>query len=137
MNWGALQHGGCRKKQTSAVVEPSRGTDTKESVGDKALPIGDVRHSAVGEPAAMDEELTEELVAIPDSAVGENHQHNPPEALPPTLEPYHSPKRLDTYRIIEFLNHGSSGDVYKAVRKSFSARLEGDTVRYSVVHAKV
>ena len=128
MDWGALQHGGCRKKQTSAVVEPSRGTDTKESVGDKALPMGDVRHSAVGEPAAMDEELTEELVAIPDSAVGENHQHNPPEALPPTLEPYHSPKQLGPYSIIEFLNHGSFGDVYKAVRKS-----SGDTFAVKVM----
>ena len=96
------------------MVEPSCGIDTKESVGDKILPIGDVQLSAVGEPAAMDEELAAVVdgpaavgawhepsggVGVVPSAVGESQQHNP-EALPPVRSPVLSPKRLHGYTII-------------------------------------
>ena len=78
MDWGALQHGGFRKARTSAVVEPSRGIDREESVGDKASPSEEFTGIVDG-PAAVGarDELSggDRAVGIAPSPVGDDQQH--------------------------------------------------------------
>ena len=174
--WGAWQHGGSRKRLTSAVLQPSCrnhrqesavGEDGEESAvvqfdpktfceelaaaigedGEEASPPptsppptilvdgvdGDCTplildqhsgpgsqssHSSPSQPAFANYQHTQAGSIVGLSAVGEDPQHDAealPEALPPVLT---SKKRLGGYNIIEILNSGGFGDVYKTSRKT-------------------
>ena len=117
----------CEELAAIVVGPAALGEDGEESAVVKVEPeaMGEQLAAIVVGPAAVGEDHQHDLetlnepsgVIVGPSAVGEDQQHDSealPEVLPPVLTPK---KRLSGYTIIEMLNCGSFGDVYKALRK--------------------
>ena len=131
-DWGVVAHGGVRTKKAlklkhSAVGEhaivasaldgkpmakvPSDVVERSHSaVGEKGREVGQMAGSAVGEEQAREEDMSSAIAEC--GSPGDSK-------LPPTLPPLHIAKqRIAGYRVIEIINSGSFGDVYKAVKNS-------------------
>ena len=124
-NWGAKSHGGMRWEKALNLEEAieyaaagvagismakvrSEGVDTiHPAVGEKQREVGQRAGSAVGEEQAKEGGMSP-LIAECWSP-----------GLPTTLPPVPIAKqRIAGYRVIEIINSGSFGDVYKAVKNS-------------------
>ena len=135
-DWGAVAHGGARTKKAKDVSEPLKlehsaigehaivasaldgehakvpsavGEGTCSAVGEKPREEGQVAGSVVGEEQASEEDVS--------SVIAEcgSDSHFLPTTLPsvPTTK-----QRIAGYRVIEIINSGSFGDVYKALNNS-------------------
>ena len=103
LDWGASRHGGNRKSGVLAMGKHSASVEKVEQ---------DVR-SAVGESL---EAIDKQSSIVGNSVVGEPSSGDIP--LPSVLPALASgQKQLSGYNVIEILNSGSYGDVYKASRK--------------------
>ena len=133
-DWGAVTHGGYRwnKVRPPAVGEQQAVSDQGQvdhgsiisAVGEAKSAVGQDESSATGK-----EQREEGQVAHAASAVGEEHasEHDKdsviaecgtlPSVLPaePTAL---KTQRLAGYTVLEYIAHGSFGDVYKASKKS-------------------
>ena len=131
-DWGAMAHGGARTKKAiklehSAVGEhaivasaldgkpmakvPSDVVErTQSAAGENRREVGQMAGSAVGEEQASEEDMSSVIVEC-----GSPGDSELPTTLPavPIAKP-----RLAGFSVIEILNSGSFGDVYKAVKNS-------------------
>jgi len=112
LDWGASRHGGKRKSGVLAMGKHSASVEKVEQAvigGASAIVV----RSAVGESL---EAIDKQSSIVGNSVVGEPSSGDIP--LPSVLPALASgQKRLSGYNVIEILNSGSYGDVYKASRK--------------------
>ena len=112
LDWGALRHGGKRRSGALAMGKHSASVEKVEQAvigGASAIVV----RSAVGESL---EAIDKQSSIVGNSAVDEPSSGDIP--LPSVLPALASgQKRLGGYNVIEILNSGSYGDVYKASRK--------------------
>ena len=112
LDWGASRHGGKRKSGVLAMGKHSASVEKVEQAvigGASAIVV----RSAVGESL---EAIDKQSSIVGNSVVGEPSSGDIP--LPSVLPALSSgQKRLSGYNVIEILNSGSYGDVYKASRK--------------------
>ena len=134
--WGAATHGGKRKGRAGsaeATAGPPAAGPTPSGAREGE---GELGHSAVGESklpvAVLPLQPASEGRAEENSAVGESDML--PAVLPPALE---SHKKLSGYSVIEIINSGSYGDVYKAEKKGsgelFAVKVMTKTTRTAVL----
>ena len=112
LDWGASRHGGNRKSGVLAMGKHSASVEKVEQAvigGASAIVV----RSAVGESL---EAIDKQSSIVGNSVVGEPSSGDIP--LPSVLPALASgQKQLSGYNVIEILNSGSYGDVYKASRK--------------------
>ena len=112
LDWGASRHGGNRKSGVLAMGKHLASVEKVEQAvigGASAIVV----RSAVGESL---EAIDKQSSIVGNSVVGEPSSGDIP--LPSVLPALASgQKRLGGYNVIEILNSGSYGDVYKASRK--------------------
>ena len=112
LDWGASRHGGNRKSGVLAMGKHLASVEKVEQAvigGASAIVV----RSAVGESL---EAIDKQSSIVGNSVVGEPSSGDIP--LPSVLPALASgQKQLSGYNVIEILNSGSYGDVYKASRK--------------------
>ena len=118
-DWGAMAHGGARTKKAiklehSAVGEHAIVASALDGKPMAIVPSDGVErtHSAVGEKR-REVEAREEDVSSVIAECGSPGDSKLPTTLPAVTKP-----RLAGFSVIEILNSGSFGDVYKAVKNS-------------------